>query len=134
MIPDAPQLWIQKAEHDLKIANDELLTEDPANDMICFHAQQCVEKYLKAYLVANALSFRKTHDIAELLEICKDKDAEFGKLYPVGADRLTVYGTEIRYPDDFYFPSRDEAAVCINIAEQVRAFVLNKMNIPPNKG
>jgi len=35
--------WILKAENDLKIAKDEILTENPATDAICFHAQQCVE-------------------------------------------------------------------------------------------
>ncbi len=35
--------WIQKADHDLKIAKDEYGTDDPVTDMICFHAQQCVE-------------------------------------------------------------------------------------------
>jgi HEPN domain-containing protein len=43
--------WIAKAESDLKTAEDELSTEKPATDTICFHAQQCVEKYLKAYLI-----------------------------------------------------------------------------------
>jgi len=43
--------WILKAENDLKIARDEIQTKEPATDAICFHAQQCVEKYLKAFLV-----------------------------------------------------------------------------------
>ena len=39
--------WILKAESDLKIGRDEMQTEHPATDMVCFHMQQCVEKYLK---------------------------------------------------------------------------------------
>jgi len=61
--------WVQKAENDLKIAIDELQTENPANDMVCFHLQQCVEKYLKAFLTLHNQHFRKTHDIAELIEL-----------------------------------------------------------------
>jgi len=32
---------------------DEMLTDRPATDAVCFHMQQCVEKYLKAFLIFN---------------------------------------------------------------------------------
>jgi hypothetical protein len=35
--------WIQKAENDFKIGVDEMETNDPVADMICFHMQQCVK-------------------------------------------------------------------------------------------
>ncbi len=38
--------WIKKAENDMKVAKDELNTENPVTDAICFHAQQAVEKLL----------------------------------------------------------------------------------------
>lgn len=57
--------WIIKAENDLKTGKDEMATENPTTDTICFHMQQCVEKYLKAYLVSHQKFFRKTHNIAE---------------------------------------------------------------------
>jgi HEPN domain-containing protein len=62
--------WITKAEHDLKIAGSELKTEDPARDMICYHYQQCAEKYLKAWLIASGIEPRRTHNIHLLLEQC----------------------------------------------------------------
>ena len=43
--------WCHKADNDLKAANHEIDHEDGAFDTVCFHAQQTVEKYLKAYLV-----------------------------------------------------------------------------------
>lgn len=51
--------WIIKAESDLKIGKDEFVTEEPATDGICFHMQQCMEKYLKAYLIFHGKEFRK---------------------------------------------------------------------------
>ena len=45
MNEEAVILWIRRAESDLKIGRDELVTEDPATDAICFHMQQCAEKY-----------------------------------------------------------------------------------------
>jgi len=58
--------WVQKAENDLKNATYTLkMEEDCPTDTVCFHAQQCVEKYLKAFLVLRRINFPKTHDIKE---------------------------------------------------------------------
>jgi HEPN domain-containing protein len=118
--------WILKAENDLKIAKDEMLTENPATDAICFHAQQCVEKYLKAYLISKDKEISKTHDILFLIKQCLLIDNEFNYLLELNADSLTSYAVEIRYPDDFYFPSLEEAKEAIEICEKVKQFVINK--------
>jgi len=118
--------WILKAENDLKIAKDEMLTENPATDAICFHAQQCVEKYLKAYLISKDKETSKTHDILFLIKQCLLIDNEFNYLLELNADSLTSYAVEIRYPDDFYFPSLEEAKEAIEICEKVKQFVINK--------
>jgi len=81
MIDEIVKQWMQKAENDFKTGNDEFQTEEPATDMVCFHMQQCVEKYLKAYLVFHSKEFRKTHNIAELIDLCQGIDSEFEKLY-----------------------------------------------------
>ena len=60
--------WADKAEGDFATAQRELNAPDHPNyDAVCFHAQQCVEKYLKACLQEANVSFRKTHDLSELL-------------------------------------------------------------------
>lgn len=97
--------WIFLAEGDLKIAKDELNMPAPFTNAICFHSQQCVEKYLKAYLLLVGKPFGKTHDIALLIELCNEEDKEFVNLYNIHANKLTRYAVEIRYPDDFYLPS-----------------------------
>ena len=48
-------------------------------------------------------------------------------LYQKQADALTIYGVEIRYPDDFYMPAREEAETSIEIALFVREFVRAKL-------
>ncbi|RZV36680.1 MAG: HEPN domain-containing protein [Candidatus Acidulodesulfobacterium acidiphilum] len=124
-------LWIIKADHDLKTAKDEITANDPATDTVCFHAQQCVEKYLKAYLVFNGIEIiksLKTHDISELIDYCKDIDKDFEQLISDNdADRLTNYSIEARYPDDFYLPSVEESNQAIYIAENVKEFVKVKI-------
>jgi Uncharacterized conserved protein related to C-terminal domain of eukaryotic chaperone, SACSIN len=118
--------WILKAENDLKIAKDEMLTENPATDAICFHAQQCVEKYLKAYLISKDKEIIKTHDILFLIKQCLLIDNEFNYLLELNADSLTSYAVEIRYPEEFYFPSFEEAKEAIEICEKVKQFIINK--------
>ena len=44
------QEWIAKAEEDYLVATRELKADPPALDAVCFHAQQCIEKYMKAYI------------------------------------------------------------------------------------
>lgn len=43
--------WLDKAEGDFAVMERESrVRRNPAHDIACFHAQQCVEKYLKARL------------------------------------------------------------------------------------
>ena len=115
------------AEGDLKTAEDELSTTEPFTNTICFHSQQCVEKYLKAYLSFVGKPFRKTHDISELIELCKEVDEEFEILYSLNAAKLTRYAVDIRYPDEFYIPSIEEAKEALEIAKKVRNFIIRKL-------
>jgi len=118
--------WIFFADGDLKTAEDELNMPDSFTNTICFHSQQCVEKYLKAYLSFVGRSSGKTHDIAELIELCKENDEEFDNLYKINANKLTKYAVEVRYPDEFYIPSKEEAKNSVEIAKKVKSFVLDK--------
>ncbi len=64
------QEWILKAENDFKNATHTLkLGQDCPTDTVCFHAQQCVEKYLKATLVLEGIDFPRTHNLKSLLEL-----------------------------------------------------------------
>jgi len=59
--------WIEKAERDLEVAKREISLPKPFTDIICFHAQQSVEKIMKAYLIYLDIEFQKTHDIEDLV-------------------------------------------------------------------
>ena len=62
--------WVRKAENDLVNAVHTLkLGADGPTDTVCFHAQQCIEKYLKALLVLRAIDFPKTHDLEKLVSL-----------------------------------------------------------------
>jgi HEPN domain-containing protein len=56
--------WIEKAEGDFATAQRELRARKlPNYDAVCFHAQQCAEKYLKAMLQEAGIVFGKTHNL-----------------------------------------------------------------------
>jgi len=119
--------WMTKAQGDLKTGKDELKTRKPVVDAVCFHMQQCVEKYLKAFLVFHNREFRKTHDLTELIEQCSELDPEFSKLFELNADRLTEYAIELRYPGDMIPPSFHDAKKAVQIAELVKKLVSRKL-------
>ena len=69
-MPDPSEAWVEKAESDVRTALRELATREGPNwDAVCFHAQQAVEKYLKAFLVKKGEAFPKTHDLRYLLDL-----------------------------------------------------------------
>ena len=59
--------WVRKAEGDYRTALREMaVTEDPNYDAVCFHAQQCIEKLVKAALIARSIVPPKSHDLPTL--------------------------------------------------------------------
>jgi HEPN domain-containing protein len=111
--------WVQKAENDLKNAAYTLgMGEDCPTDTVCFHAQQCVEKYLKAFLVLKSINFPKAHDIKELIVLLPSNSRP--KLTPEEQRRLTDYATVTRYPGDYEPISLAEARRAVKIARGVR--------------
>lgn len=64
--------------------------------IVCFHAQQAVEKALKAVLASRAADFPFTHNIALLMQLCDDAGAVLPSSL-ADADLLTPYGVALRY-------------------------------------
>jgi len=125
-IKDIVRKWLIKADNDLKTAKLCLNAEEIITDSACFHSQQAVEKFLKAYLISKDISPQKTHKIEVLLENCKHFDNSFIDLD--GIEILSEYAVELRYPDDFFSPSLEEAEESINLALKVKSFVISKLN------
>ena len=124
--------WITKADNDLKVAEHEMgvETSQRVTEAICFHCQQAVEKYLKAYLVSQNVDFGKTHNLEYLLKLCSQHDVAFAE---VNVGNLSYFAVEVRYPDDFYIPSADEAEESIHIAKQIKSFVLDRIKDFPSE-
>ena len=114
--------WVEKAEHDLLTAEHTLtLKEDCPFDTICFHAQQCAEKYLKAVLVYRGIDFPKTHDLRLLTQLIP---VDIGLSFTIEEILpLNRYTIEARYPGFWEPIERKEAEQAVNIAKIVRKTV-----------
>ena len=92
--------WTIKAENDFKAASHTLkISRGCPTDIVCFHAQQCVEKYLKAFLVIKNIDFPRTHDIEYLVSLLPENI--WLRLSIEEQRRLTAYATVTRYPGDY---------------------------------
>ena len=70
--------WVHKTEADFVSCGRELRArKNPNYDDACFHAQQCAEKYLKAFMTLHNLRFERTHDLLKLLNGILPTFAEF---------------------------------------------------------
>ncbi len=93
--------WVEKAEQDWIAVGS--LDAAVIPTIICFHCQQCAEKYLKALLTHNDRVPHRTHDLGVLLNSAL---AEEPQLSEVSDEMLLLdrYAVAIRYPG----PDADE--------------------------
>ncbi len=117
--------WMTKANEDLLVVEKLTEFEVIANASVCFHCQQAVEKYLKAFLIANEVEIKRTHNIEYLLAECSDIDRDFTLIDP---KELSDFGVDARYPGDMYVPSTDETLIYKDIAFDVKKIVEKKIN------
>lgn len=135
MPPDAARAaetadWLQKARGDLRGAEVDLAADPPLLEDAAFHAQQAVEKALKAFLVWHERPFRKTHDLGEIGQLCTAVDPSLEPLCR-RADALTVYAWAFRYPSDVVAPLLEEVGEASALAGEVWNAVMARMPADP---
>lgn len=119
---------IRKAEEDIVLLDKVVDDEDISSEIIGFHAQQAIEKLLKALLIAKIIPFRRTHDLGELIDLCSEHGIDVpDELYDI--DDLTPFAVEYRY--DVFTPPNKELFSRSKALEHVKAvhsWVLSKIN------
>ena len=118
--------WIEKAENDLRNAEYVLQMEQGCpTDTVCFHCQQCAEKYLKALLLSRGMEFPKTHDLVVLVNMLTKETGL--ALDPEDVQPLNRYSVEARYPGDWdpidLFEAREAARMARLVRDAVRSLV-----------
>jgi HEPN domain-containing protein len=118
--------WVSKAENDYTSARILLNAADEVYDAVCFHAQQCCEKYLKAWLIEQDITFPRIHDLEALAKLCALSASEVGLLMD-DLRLLTSYAVEVRYPGAS--ADRSDAEACLTIATKVRSMLHSKLTL-----
>jgi HEPN domain-containing protein len=92
--------WIAKAEADFAtLERESRVTDHPNYDGICFHAQQCAEKYLKTRLTEAGIRFGKIHDLVALLDQVLEIEPAWESLREDLA-YLSDFAIAFRYPGE----------------------------------
>jgi len=120
--------WLSFGDEDLRLACHAMKLESGCPyRLIAYHAQQCVEKHLKAYLVYHGIDFPYTHNISRLLELCDEFTSTNWIDELQEAEELTPFAITTRYPGQDEDVTKDETERSIFIAEKVREIIRNKI-------
>ena len=129
MAPEQPDVrtlevrgWLLRASEDLRAGRHDLVAAPPLLNDVAFHAQQCAEKSMKAFLVHREQPFRKTHNLTEL-------GGAVARLEPGMTDMMraaslmTEFAWRFRYPGDPASISHADAVRAIELAGDVLATI-----------
>ena len=122
--------WIIKADEDFEFASTNLKEGKIFFAQICFHFQQAAEKYLKSFIIAHELEFRKIHELPLLLKICSSKDSSLEQIREE-CEYLSPFYVDTRYP--VHWPtnfSLQEAQKAYQSVSRVRSLIKEKLQLP----
>jgi HEPN domain-containing protein len=122
--------WMLLADNDLYAAEIIMKDEYPLTNIVAFHCQQAIEKYLKAYLIEKDVPIIKTHDLIKLngmINKIKDLGIDEKKLIIVNE----VY-IEARYPGELGLlpdgmPTDKKAKEFIDYAKEIKTTIINEI-------
>ena len=114
--------WIEKAEEDYNAAKWLQQSPNPLHNSICFHVQQCIEKYLKAWLQEANIHTPRTHNLQELLDLIVQSLPTWAR-WQSDFKIITAYAVDPRYPGDSATSDNTQHAmhICNEVRQAVRA-------------
>lgn len=115
------QEWFRYAAQDLASAVFLQGMRPTPIEIICYHCQQSIEKYLKGFITLMGGDLQKTHDLVVLNKICSRYDSTFPEIEDECLN-LTDFGVQARYPFHLELCEND-ALLAINSAEKVQGFI-----------
>lgn len=119
--------WIAKAEADYAtMLRESRVCDHPNWDGVCFHGQQCAEKYLKARLCEAGTPFGKIHDLVQLLNAVTPVEPGWKEFQRYLA-YLSEFAVAYRYPGDS--ADKDMALQAIDFCSQFRGAARSSFGI-----
>lgn len=118
--------WVQKAERDSAAITLHQQAASPDFDFICFHAQQCIEKYLKAWIQEANIPLPKSHDLLGLLDLILPTLPSW-RSWQTDLSVIAPYAVEFRYPGKS--ATAENAAHAVKTCNIVRVAVRAALNL-----
>jgi HEPN domain-containing protein len=116
---DLAKEWLRYAKSDLNTAIHMFNDVNPKETEIsCYHAQQCAEKSLKAYLILKDIDPPRIHDLLELNQLCVVQEPNFSTIQQYCVF-LNPYGVHVRYPNEL---AVDDAMAKLAIENAAKLF------------
>ncbi len=100
-------------------------------DLVCFHAQQCVEKYLKAWLQEANLRVPQTHDLSELLDLIVPTHPEW-RAWQTDFAQFKKHAVDVRY--ETYYATTEDVEHAVRVCTEVRTEIRATLQLPNNEG
>jgi len=122
--------WVQKAEGDYAAIALHQQVASPNFDMLCFHAQQCIEKHLKAWLQEANTPFSKTDDLETLLDLIAPTVPAW-QTWQNDFAKISDHAVDLRYPGKFATAS--EAQHAMKVCSVVRQAIRSELKLPQNE-
>ena len=120
--------WVEKAEGDWNAANQlNRVRKNPNYDGVCFHCQQCAEKYLKARLEEAGITFARTHDLLVLHQLVLQAEPTWQGLQPLLIS-LNPFAVGYRYPG--LTATKADAKAAIKDCKEVRRVIRAAFGLP----
>ena len=123
--------WVRKADSDLLCIRNNVAASDVPWDAVCFHPQQAAEKMLKAFLVFNLRTPKRTHDLLALLDACVGVEPGLAILKPA-CERLNALAAEVRYPGAPEARAGVDGLQAASLAEEVRRTIVSHLPTSPD--
>ena len=118
---DLARRFLDVADRDIRTLRLLVAAPDSDDEAVGFHAQQSIEKCLKAVLSLNEIAFRRTHDLVELTDLLRDHN----KPLPSDVewlDTLNPYAVAFRYDLFDAEPAALERDHVLKIVVEVRSW------------
>jgi len=103
LVTESPDMLCSKAEKDLlnvKVLSEKIFyPENRMYDIVCFHATQAVEKFLKGFIKSNGKTVEKIHDLDVLQQAAMEIDNSFSEIKNPCV-LLNTFLPNIKYDDE----------------------------------
>jgi HEPN domain-containing protein len=124
--------WVAKAEGNFADAQRGVrVRKNPNYDGVCFHCQQCIEKYLKSRLIEAGVKFPKIHDLSRLLDLLLPSEPPW-ELWRPDLEVLTDYAVMFRYPGET--ATHSQARQAFAISRRLRTALRESLGLHNGKG